>query len=186
MTCSWEVVEYVLYLLKRCLRFAWRNPENVFIKRRRLSSFTFIYELWLVITASWEHPAAVVFMSYKFMSSCVICLVIAKQIFLFQSDCLAITKRAYFFVIELIMINLKAEDTLHKLDIFWHRTTTLGGLFPLECQSLCQTFQQILQALLFVKHLHHFCCWPVWEARTKLSSKKNWKVFHHCHPFLGA
>ena len=31
LTCSWEVVEYGLDLLKRCLRFAWRNPENVFL-----------------------------------------------------------------------------------------------------------------------------------------------------------
>ena len=120
LTCSWESVEYGLDLLKRCLRFALLAlPKNVFIKRRRLSSFTFIYELWLVITASWEHLAAVVFMSNKFMSSCVICLVIAKEIFLFQWDCSAITKRAYYFVIELIMINLfckqtlKAEDTLY-------------------------------------------------------------------------
>ena len=90
------------------------------------------------------------------MSSCVICLVIAKEIFLFQSDCSAITKRAYFFVIELIMINLKAEDTLHKLDIFRHRT--ISGLFSLQCQSLRQTFHRIIQALLFAKHFHCFCC----------------------------
>ena len=40
----------------------------------RLSSFfklIFIYEHWLVITASWEDLAAVVFVSNKFMSSCV-------------------------------------------------------------------------------------------------------------------
>ena len=163
LTCSWEGVEYGLDLLKRCLRFALLAlPKNVFIKRRRLSSFTFIYELWLVITASWEHLAAVVFMSNKFMSSCVICLVIAKEIFLFQWDCSAITKRAYYFVIELIMINLfckqtlKAEDTLYKLDIFRHRP--ISGLFSLQCQFLRQTFHRIIQALLFAKHLHCFCC----------------------------
>ena len=56
----------------------------------------------LVITASWEDLAAVVFVSNRFMSSCVICLVIARQIFLRQSDCSAITKVhkfwAYFII----------------------------------------------------------------------------------------
>ena len=36
--------------------------------------------------------AAVVFVSSKFMSSCVICVVIAREIFLLQSDCPEITK----------------------------------------------------------------------------------------------
>ena len=35
-------------------------------------------EQWLLITASWEDVAAIVFVSNKFMSSCVICLVIAR------------------------------------------------------------------------------------------------------------
>ena len=59
---------------------------------RRLSSFvkvTFIYEHWLVITTG--DLAAVVFVSNKFMSSCVICVVIARGILL-QSDCPEITK----------------------------------------------------------------------------------------------
>ena len=61
--------------------------------RRRLSSFfklTFIYEHWLVITR--EDLAAVGFVSNKFMSSCVICAVIAREIFLLQLDYLEITK----------------------------------------------------------------------------------------------
>ena len=52
----------------------------------------FIYEHWLVITASWEDLAAVVFVSNKFMPSFVICVVIAREIFLLQSDCPEITK----------------------------------------------------------------------------------------------
>ena len=52
----------------------------------------FIYEHWLVITASWEDFAAVVFVSNKSMSSFVICVVIAREIFLLQSDCREITK----------------------------------------------------------------------------------------------
>ena len=63
-------------------------------ERRRLSSFKliFMYKHWLVITASWEDLAAVVFVSNTFMSSCVICVVIAREIFLLQSDCPEITK----------------------------------------------------------------------------------------------
>ena len=41
-----------------------------------------IYEQWLVVTASGEDLAGVFFASTKFMSSCVICLVIAREIFL--------------------------------------------------------------------------------------------------------
>ena len=52
----------------------------------------FIYEHWLVITASWEDLAAVVSVSNKYMSPCVICVVIAREIFLLQSDCSEITK----------------------------------------------------------------------------------------------
>ena len=51
------------------------------------SYFIFTYEQWLVITASWEDLAAVVFVSNRLMSSCVICLVIARESFLLQSDC---------------------------------------------------------------------------------------------------
>ena len=46
-----------------------------------------------VIKASWKDLAAVVFVSNKFMS-CVICLVIAREILLLQLDCLAMNKSA--------------------------------------------------------------------------------------------
>ena len=89
-------------------------------------------------------------------------------------------KRAYFFAIELIIINLfckqtlKTENTLHKLDIFRHRP--ISGLFPLRSQSLRQTFQRIIQAVLFAKHLHCFCRFVgLSAARTKLNSKKKKK-----------
>ena len=45
------------------------------------SYFIFIYEQQLVITASGEDLVAVVFVSNKLMSSCVICLVNAREIF---------------------------------------------------------------------------------------------------------
>ena len=61
------------------------------------------------------------------MSSCVICLVIAREIFLHQSDCSAITKVLNFSLLSLIYNyltsfvkdkeTLKMEDTLYKLDI---------------------------------------------------------------------
>ena len=61
-----------------------------------------IYEQWLVITASCEDLEAVVFVSNKFMSSCVICLVIAREIFLLQSDCSTITKMHNFSLLSLL------------------------------------------------------------------------------------
>ena len=43
------------------------------------------------------------FVSNKFMSSCVICLVIARDIFLLQSDCSATTKVRNFLTVELTL-----------------------------------------------------------------------------------
>ena len=100
---------------------------------------------------------------------CVICLAIAKEIFLPQLDCSVITKVHNFSVLNLTCFvknrqTLKTEDTLDKLDIFRHRP--ICGLFPLKCQSLRKTFQRIIQALLLAKHLHRFCCWFEWLERS--------------------
>ena len=96
--------------------------------------------------------------------SSVICLVIAREIFLLQSDCSAVTKVRYFslltltcFVKDKLKQKLKTEDTLYKLDIFRHRP--ICGLFPLKCQSLRKTFQRTIKALLLAKRLHRFCYW---------------------------
>ena len=99
-----KLLEYGLDSLKRCLCFARRNPENLSFKRRRLSSFfIFIFQQWLVITASREDLAAVVFVCNKFMSSYgIICLVIARVLFLLQSDCSAITKVRNFSLLSLL------------------------------------------------------------------------------------
>ena len=128
----------------------------------------FIYKQWLFITASWEDLAEVVFVSNKCMSSCVICLVVAREIFLLQSDCSAITKvhKPNFSLLSLTYFakdkqTLKMKDTLYKMDIVRHRP--ICGLFPLKCQSLRQTFQRIIQALLLAKHLRRFCCWFEWS-----------------------
>ena len=91
-----DVVQYDLDLLKRCLCCARRNPRNCFLAKTTVI-LIFIDEQWLVIMASWEDQAAVVFVSNKFMSSCAICLVSAREIFLLQSDCSAITKAHNFF-----------------------------------------------------------------------------------------
>ena len=62
----------------------------------------FIYKQWLFITASREELAEVVFVSNKCMSSCVICLVVTREIFLLQSDCSAITKVHNFSLLSLV------------------------------------------------------------------------------------
>ena len=93
-------------LLKRCLCFAQQNPENLFFSEddcHPTFKLIFVYEQWLVITASCEGLAVVAFVSYKFMSSCVICLVIAREVFLLQSDCSAITNVHKFFTIVLTL-----------------------------------------------------------------------------------
>ena len=54
-----------------------------------LHSFTNIGWSLRLLERTWK---AVVFVTNKFVSSCVICLVIAREIFLLQSDCSAITK----------------------------------------------------------------------------------------------
>ena len=102
---SWSTVWICLKGVYVC---SAKSRKLVF-QRRRLSSYVsliFIYEQWLVITASWEDPAAVVFVSNKFMSPSVICLVIAREIFLLQSDCSAITKVYNFLLLSLLLINL--------------------------------------------------------------------------------
>ena len=81
------------------------------------------------------------------MSSClIICLVIVREIFLPQPDCLAITKvhRLNFSLLLIIQLSLtcfqtneqvfKTEDTLCDLDI--SRQRPVCGLFPAKCQSL--------------------------------------------------
>ena len=81
-----------------------RNPENLFFSEDEghPTCLIFIYEQWLVITASWEDLAAVVFVSNKFMSSYVICLVIAREFFRLRSDCSAITKVHNFSLLSLL------------------------------------------------------------------------------------
>ena len=72
-------MEYGLDLLKRCLRFARRNPENMFFSEDdchpSLNLYSFTNIGW---SLRLPDLAAVVFVSNKFMSSCVICVVIAR------------------------------------------------------------------------------------------------------------
>ena len=79
--------------------------------------------------------------------SCVICLVIAREMLLLQSDCSAITKVRNFsllsltrFVNDKLKQTLKTEDTLYKLHIFRHRP--ICGLFPLECRLYGRLFNE--------------------------------------------
>ena len=57
-------------LTEKILCFARRNPENFHFlaKMTVILLYIFIYEQWLVITASREDLAAVVFVRTKFMS----------------------------------------------------------------------------------------------------------------------
>ena len=64
-----------------------------------LYSFTNIGWSLRLLQKTWK---AVVFVSNKFMSSCVICLVIAREIFPFLSDCSAITKVHKFSLLSLL------------------------------------------------------------------------------------
>ena len=99
-------MEYGLDLLKRCLRFAWRNPETETWFNEddchpslNLHSFANIGWSLRLLEKTWK---AVVFVSNKFMSSCVICLFIAREIFPFFSDCSAITKVHKFSLLSLL------------------------------------------------------------------------------------
>ena len=62
----------------RCARIAQDAAKGNSSFLSALELVNNIYEQWLVITASLEDRAAVVFVSNKFMSSCVICLFIAR------------------------------------------------------------------------------------------------------------
>ena len=94
-------------LLKRCLCFARRNPENLLFSENdghpTLTLYSFTNNGWslrLLIEKTWQQ---LFFVSNKYMSSCVICLVIAREIFLLQSDCSAITKVHNFLAVELTL-----------------------------------------------------------------------------------
>ena len=70
-----------------------KSRKLVFLAKTTVILLYIHLRQWLVITATWEDLPAVVFMSKKItMSSCVICLVIARESFLIKSDCSAITK----------------------------------------------------------------------------------------------
>ena len=98
-----------------------------------LNLYSFTNNGWslLLLEETWQQ---LFFLGNKFMSSCVICLVILREIFLLQWD------------------------------IFRH--IQICAFFPLKCLSLRQPFKRIIQARLFTKHLHHFCCWFEWLERS--------------------
>ena len=62
----------------RCVRIVRDAGEGNSSFLSALELVNNIYEQWLVITASLEDRAAVVFVSSKFMSSCVICPFIVR------------------------------------------------------------------------------------------------------------
>ena len=65
--------------LKRCLCFARRKPLNLVFSED--DCHPTLYSFTNMAGHGWEHMAAVVFVSNKFVSSCVICLVSALEKF---------------------------------------------------------------------------------------------------------
>ena len=106
----------------------------------------FIYENWLVITASWEDLEAVVSVSNKFMSPCVICVVIARKIFLLQSDCPEITK---------CITNLKTTIETEILPLNVVDDQLVSVLFPVNVfRQICETGN--LRVFFLIRL--YFCC----------------------------
>ena len=133
--------------------FCSAKSRKLVFQRRRLSSYVnliFIYEQWLVITASWEDLAAVVFVSNKFMSSCVICLVIVREIFLLQSDCSAITKVCNFLLLSLLYNQLNKRRTLNTNWIFPGTDQFVNFFHRTFQRSRLHFVQNIFTALLLV------------------------------------
>ena len=118
-------------------------------------------------------PGSSRFCEYEInMSSCVICLVIAREIFLLQSDCLVITKVHNFSLLSL------PHKLIHVIKLFckgWTNTKN-GGHF-LQIGYFFSTWMSVLMAdfsmsrlyFWFAKHLHRFCCWFEWlEAQFQI------------------
>ena len=138
-------------------------------------------------------PGSKCFVSNKFMSSYVICLVIAKEIFHFQSDCSPITKvhnifRYWaFFIVNLFckrQRNVKNRGHFIQIGYFPTQNNYFRWSFPTWMSVFMSDFSTNPSGSI-VWETSSPLLLLVWKARTKLNSKKNWKVFHHCHPFLG-
>ena len=153
---------YGLDLLKRCLCFAGRNPKNLFFSEDdchpTLTLYSFTNNGWSLrlLEKTWQQ-LFLIFVSNKFVFLCNLSCY-CKRNCLASVGLFGDNKSASFFAIELTLWltcfvkdkqRLKTEDTLYKLDISRHRP--ICGLLPAECQSLRQTFQRIIQALLFGK-----------------------------------
>ena len=113
----------------------------------------------MVITASWEDLAAVVFVSNKFMSSCVICVVIAREIFLLQSACPQITK---------VYNKFKNNNKNGNLTLLKMLLMTSCGLFCSQWMSFGQNFaaaglptnlRNAQLASFFLIRLYFAACW---------------------------
>ena len=99
------------------------------------------------------------------MSSCVICLVIAREIFLLLSDCSVITK------VHNVSLSSLLYKILHVIKLFCKGWTNAknGGHF-IQIGYFFSTWMSVLMAdfsanrlyYWFAKHLHRFCCWFEW------------------------
>ena len=109
------------------------------------------------------------------LMSCVICLVIAREIFLVQSDCSAITEVHNFSLLSLTCFvkdkqTLKTGNTWYKLDIFRHRP--IYGLFPFKWLSVFTADFSTNHSRFVIGETSSPLLLLVWVARTKLNSKK--------------
>ena len=124
------------------------------------------------------------------MSSCVICLVIARDIFLLQSDCQAITKVHNFSVLSLlynqlvlqdIKQTLKTEDTLYKLNIF--RDRPICGLFLLNVSLYGRLFNESFRLYYLRNIFTAFAVGLIGDNETKFQNKSR-KIFIIAVDFL--
>ena len=87
------------------------------------------------------------------MSSCVICLVIAREIFLLQSDCSAITKVHNFSLLGLTCFvkdkqSLKTEDTLYNTIWIFSVTDQFVVFFHLNVSLYSRLFNESLRLII--------------------------------------
>ena len=158
-----------LDLLRRCLICsARRNQENLNLAKTTVILLqTYIHlRRMAVYTASWED-----------LSSCVICLVVARES--------SVITKVHNFSLSSLTCFVKDKQTLKTEDTNWIFSVThqSGRLFPLKLQSLQQTFQRIIQAYYWRNIFTAFAVG--WVVRTKLNSPKNVERFSSLPSIFG-
>ena len=125
-----------------------------------------------------------VFVTNKFMSSCVICLVIATENFQPQADCSVITKvhdRFRYYFTELTCFqskNTNIKNGGHFIQIGYSPTQTNLWSFSSWMSVLTANFSDFQR----LKHLPRVCCWFEWlEAQFQNATKFFITAVDCCH-----